>query len=159
MLADLRALIPTLAARAGKTETPPAGSRSPDYDELNAGQVVARLSQLTQDELAAVLAYERAHRNRRAVVEKAEQLTATPAVGGIRRATQSTRSSSGSMARSRARCATTRAATAAGWRSSKPRSESSAAPLDRRAVRRTAARPRRRSEPHRKTCDALTSRR
>ena len=77
MLADLRALIPTLAARAGKTETPQAGNPIADYDELNAGQVVARLSQLSQDQLAAVLAYERAHRDRRAVIEKAEQLTAT----------------------------------------------------------------------------------
>ena len=78
MLDDLRALIPTLAARAGKTETPQAGNPIADYDELNAGQIVARLSQLTQDQLAAALAYERAHRNRRAIVEKAEQLTATP---------------------------------------------------------------------------------
>ena len=85
MLADLRALIPTLAARAGKTETPQAGNPIAGYDELNAGQIVARLSQLTQDQLAAVLAYERAHRNRRAVIEKAEQLTATPPWAGIRR--------------------------------------------------------------------------
>ena len=82
MLADLRALIPTLAARAGKTETPQAGNPIADYDDLNAGQIVARLSQLTQDQLAAVLAYERAHRNRRAVIEKAEQLTATPPWAG-----------------------------------------------------------------------------
>jgi len=82
MLADLRALIPTLAARAGKTETPQAGNPIAGYDELNAGQIVARLSQLTQDQLAAVLAYERADRNRRAVVEKAEQLTATPPWNG-----------------------------------------------------------------------------
>jgi ferritin-like metal-binding protein YciE len=86
MLADLRALIPTLAARpgkaetpqAGKTETPQPGNPIAGYDELNAGQIVARLSQLTQDQLAAVLAYERAHRNRRAVIEKGDELTATP---------------------------------------------------------------------------------
>jgi ferritin-like metal-binding protein YciE len=82
MLADLRALIPTLAARAGQTETPPAGNPIAGYDDLNAGQIVARLSQLTQDQLAAVLAYERARRNRRAVIEKAEQLTATPPWAG-----------------------------------------------------------------------------
>ena len=82
MLADLRALIPTLAARAGTTETPQAGNPIAGYDDLNAGQIVARLSQLTQDQLAAVLAYERAHRNRRAVIEKAEQLTATPPWAG-----------------------------------------------------------------------------
>ncbi|MDA0174437.1 DUF892 family protein [Solirubrobacter taibaiensis] len=74
MLADLRALIPALAARAGTQ----VGNPIAHYDELNAGQVVARLSQLSQDQLAVVLAYERAHRARRAVIEKAEQLTATP---------------------------------------------------------------------------------
>ncbi|MBE2320078.1 DUF892 family protein [Solirubrobacter sp. CPCC 204708] len=76
MLADLRALIPTLAAD-GRTET---GATFPidDYDELNAGQVVARLSDLTQAELALVLDYERAHRNRRAVIEKGDQLTGEP---------------------------------------------------------------------------------
>jgi ferritin-like metal-binding protein YciE len=79
MLADLRALIPGLAAEA-RTETP--AFPIADYDELNAGQIVARLSQLSQDQLAAVLAYERAHRNRRAVIEKAEQLTATPPWAG-----------------------------------------------------------------------------
>jgi len=100
MLADLRALIPTLAARpgkaetqqagkaetpqAGKTETPQPGNPIAGYDELNAGQIVARLSQLTQDQLAAVLAYERAHRNRRAVIEKGDELTAYAAVDGIR---------------------------------------------------------------------------
>ena len=65
-------------AAGGKTETPQPGNPIADYDELNAGQIVARLSQLTQDQLAAVLAYERAHRNRRAVIEKGDELTATP---------------------------------------------------------------------------------
>ncbi|HET6551371.1 MAG TPA: DUF892 family protein, partial [Solirubrobacter sp.] len=93
MLADLRALIPTLtgatvAARAGGEPSydlaeagPPQPARTAlpiaDYDGLNAGQVVARLSDLTQDDLAAVLAYERANRNRRTVVERARALTAT----------------------------------------------------------------------------------
>ncbi len=72
ILADLRAIIPTLAAEA-RTTFP-----IQDYDDLNAGQIVARLSQLGQDELAAVLAYEQANRNRRAVVEKAQQLTTAP---------------------------------------------------------------------------------
>lgn len=74
MLADLRALIPGLAARAGKKPAFPIE----DYDDLNAGQVVAQLSQLSQGDLATVLAYERAHRNRRAVTEKGDQLIATP---------------------------------------------------------------------------------
>jgi ferritin-like metal-binding protein YciE len=88
MLADLRALIPaltrsTVAARAGgepsydlaeagPATTEPAAPDAPleGYDGLNAGQVVARLSDLGQDDLAAVLAYERARRNRRSVVER-----------------------------------------------------------------------------------------
>jgi hypothetical protein len=76
MLADLRALIPTLAANAGQKA--PEAFPIDDYDDLNAGQIVARLSELTQAQLATVLAYERAHRNRRAVIEKGDQLTATP---------------------------------------------------------------------------------
>jgi ferritin-like metal-binding protein YciE len=73
MLADLRALIPSLTGVTvnARTALPIAG-----YDDLNAGQVAARLSDLSQTELAAVLAYERAHRNRRSVVERVEALTA-----------------------------------------------------------------------------------
>lgn len=74
MLADLRALIPELAGvtvDARTDELPITG-----YDTLNAGQIVARLSQLTQAELAVVLAYERANRNRRTIVERARDLTA-----------------------------------------------------------------------------------
>jgi ferritin-like metal-binding protein YciE len=74
MLADLRALIPSLAVRAGRKPRFPIDG----YDDLNAGQAVARLSELSQRDLATVLDYERAHRNRRAVIEKGEQLTATP---------------------------------------------------------------------------------
>jgi hypothetical protein len=48
----------------------------PGYDELNAGQVVARLSELPQRELGAVDAYERANRNRRSVLERLDALTA-----------------------------------------------------------------------------------
>lgn len=73
MLADLRALIPALAGKDPRATFPIDG-----YDDLNAGQIVARLSDLSQTDLATVLAYERAHRNRRAVVEKADQLTSTP---------------------------------------------------------------------------------
>jgi ferritin-like metal-binding protein YciE len=83
MLADLRALIPELArAVLGGEPRDEVADTSPElpiesYDELNAGQVVARLSDLSQAELAAVLAYERANRNRRTVVERAEALTAS----------------------------------------------------------------------------------
>ena len=73
MLADLRALIPSLTgvAAQARTELPISG-----YDDLNAGQVAARLSELSQSELVTVLAYERGHRNRRTVIERAETLTA-----------------------------------------------------------------------------------
>jgi len=99
MLAALRELIPTLtnatvAARAGGepsydvTTTGAADAlrgaaeQAPElpiegYDRLNAGQVVARLSDLGQDELATVLAYERANRNRRTIVERGQALTAS----------------------------------------------------------------------------------
>src|SRR5918997_1083583 len=52
MLADLRALIPQLAGVTveARSDVPIAG-----YDDLNAGQVAARLSELSQEDLAAVL--------------------------------------------------------------------------------------------------------
>jgi ferritin-like metal-binding protein YciE len=86
MLADLRALIPVLAGatvadrtdeddEAEDEDDAPAVLPIEGYDGLNAGQVVARMSALTQSELSAVLAYERANRNRRAIVERGEQLT------------------------------------------------------------------------------------
>jgi hypothetical protein len=48
----------------------------PGYDELNVGQVLARLSELSQRELAGVASYERANRNRRSVLERVDALTA-----------------------------------------------------------------------------------
>lgn len=83
MLADLRALIPELA---GVTVEARSELPIPGYDRLNAGQIVAKLSELTQDELAAVLAYERANRNRRTVVERALDLTAEEPWPGYDRA-------------------------------------------------------------------------
>jgi hypothetical protein len=47
----------------------------PDYDELSASQVVERLDGLQSSELAAVRAYEEAHRARRTILFKIEQLT------------------------------------------------------------------------------------
>jgi len=47
----------------------------PDYDELSASQVVERLEGLGADELAAVRAYEEAHRGRRTILFKIDQLT------------------------------------------------------------------------------------
>jgi hypothetical protein len=45
-----------------------------DYDSLAASQVVPRLATLSDDELAAVGAYERAHRNRQTILNKVKQL-------------------------------------------------------------------------------------
>ena len=47
----------------------------PDYDELSASQVVERLDGLPPSELDAVRAYEEAHRARRTILYKIEQLT------------------------------------------------------------------------------------
>jgi hypothetical protein len=73
---------PASAPAAGK---PPATGNSsvpdaaalgiPDYDELSASQVVERLDGLQTGELAAVRAYEEAHRARRTILYKIEQLT------------------------------------------------------------------------------------
>jgi len=46
----------------------------PGYDALSASQVVERLSGLARDELDAVHAYEAAHRQRRTILGKIEQL-------------------------------------------------------------------------------------
>ncbi len=46
----------------------------PGYDALSASQVVERLSGLGRDELDAVHAYENAHRQRRTILGKIEQL-------------------------------------------------------------------------------------
>jgi ferritin-like metal-binding protein YciE len=73
MLQELRDLIPSLAAGARKArDTFPISG----YDELNAGQAVARLNELSQPDLQTVLGYERRHRNRRSVIERAEALVA-----------------------------------------------------------------------------------
>jgi len=48
----------------------------PSYDTLAASQVVPRLAGLTPQELAAVLAYESSHRNRRTILGRIAQLTA-----------------------------------------------------------------------------------
>ncbi len=89
MLADLRALIGDLtraavAARArgersydastAGPERAPEGLPIEDYDQLNAGQAAARLRELTPEDLRRVMAYERAHRNRRSVIERANAL-------------------------------------------------------------------------------------
>lgn len=85
---------PDSAAANSRAATQPAGESSnssttttaaptpaattlviPDYDELSASQVVERLDGLPGSELDAVRAYEEAHRARRTILYKIEQLT------------------------------------------------------------------------------------
>lgn len=48
----------------------------PGYDTLSASQVVERLAGLSSDELDAIRSYEGAHRNRRTILGKIDQITA-----------------------------------------------------------------------------------
>ncbi|HKA92505.1 MAG TPA: hypothetical protein VKE97_01780 [Acidimicrobiia bacterium] len=73
---------PTASAPpAGEPTTSASGAPNattlgiPDYDELSASQVVERLDGLQTGELDAVRAYEEAHRARRTILFKIEQLT------------------------------------------------------------------------------------
>jgi ferritin-like metal-binding protein YciE len=45
-----------------------------DYDKLNASEAVSKLSDLSQEQLAQVVAYERANRKRATVIERAQSL-------------------------------------------------------------------------------------
>ncbi|MFL6241889.1 MAG: hypothetical protein ACJ73V_02545 [Acidimicrobiia bacterium] len=76
------------AAPSASAASPPAGESTsastapkaatlgiPDYDELSASQVVERLDGLQAGELDAVRSYEEAHRSRRTILYKIEQLT------------------------------------------------------------------------------------
>jgi hypothetical protein len=66
-----------LAAEAEPRTRPPAPALGiPDYDELSASQVVERLDGLQRSELEAIRDYEEAHRARRTILFKIEQLTA-----------------------------------------------------------------------------------
>jgi ferritin-like metal-binding protein YciE len=95
MLAALRELLPNLARAAAASRTGGKGEFRvsetgaadavrdaldpapwPGYDKLNAGQVVARLGELSQRDLAGVAAYEQANRGRRSVLERVDALTA-----------------------------------------------------------------------------------
>jgi ferritin-like metal-binding protein YciE len=55
--------------RIGKTQPPLS-----DYDSLTASEVVGRLAEFTQEQLKATVAYERAHRKRTTVIERAQSL-------------------------------------------------------------------------------------
>jgi hypothetical protein len=65
----------TATATAAPTGPTAATLGIPDYDELSASQVVERLDGLQPGELDAVRAYEEAHRARRTILYKIEQLT------------------------------------------------------------------------------------
>jgi hypothetical protein len=59
----------TRRPRATRAEKPLA-----DYDKLNASEAVFKLSDLSQEQLAQVVAYERANRKRATVIERAQSL-------------------------------------------------------------------------------------
>jgi ferritin-like metal-binding protein YciE len=98
MLADLRRTLPTLTratvvARAGGKPAFTDGGDArplrtqddlpiPGYSRLNAGQVVSRLSDLSQAQLRAVADHERRHRNRRSVLERIAALEAREPLAG-----------------------------------------------------------------------------
>lgn len=74
------------APAAARSTATPAGPRSgpgaadlaiPEYDSLSASQVVPRLQGLTAEELEEVRAYEVAHRGRRTILGRIEQLAGT----------------------------------------------------------------------------------
>ncbi len=73
---DLRTgSVEAAGAGPGIGPVPPATELPiPDYDELSASQVIERLEGLTAEELAAVGAYERAHRGRNTILGKIAQL-------------------------------------------------------------------------------------
>jgi ferritin-like metal-binding protein YciE len=64
-----RKATPTRRPRATQAEKPLA-----DYDKLNASEAVSKLSDLSQEQLAQVVAYERANRKRATVIERAQSL-------------------------------------------------------------------------------------
>lgn len=64
------------APSASSAAPPPSAEELaiPGYDSLSASQVVQRLAGLSGDELGAVAAYERAHRGRRTILNRIDQL-------------------------------------------------------------------------------------
>jgi hypothetical protein len=69
----------------GRGEEDPGGATPreedlaiPDYESLSASQVVPRLAGLTPEQLEAVRRYELAHRHRRTVLGRIEQLAGRP---------------------------------------------------------------------------------
>lgn len=70
-------IAPTPAAPPETNGATPAGDTLPipGYDALSASQVVERLTGLAPEELESVRAYERAHRNRRTILGKIDQIS------------------------------------------------------------------------------------
>jgi hypothetical protein len=64
------------AGRQPFTSAAAAELAIPDYDSLSASQVVPRLAGLSSDELEAVRAYEAAHRGRKTILNRVDQLQA-----------------------------------------------------------------------------------
>jgi hypothetical protein len=65
------------AHEPGASHVPPVGSLAiPGFDTLSASQVVPRLDGLGRADLVAVRAYEAAHRRRRTVLGRVDQLLA-----------------------------------------------------------------------------------
>jgi hypothetical protein len=67
------------AESAEEPAAAPGGLGIPGYDSLAASQVVQRLAGLSSEELAAVGAYESAHRARRTILTRVDQLRSTEA--------------------------------------------------------------------------------
>jgi ferritin-like metal-binding protein YciE len=85
MLAELRRLVPSLARAAVPDNVRPLREHDfpiAGYERLNAGQVVSRLSDLTQAQLRAVAERERSARNRRSVLERIAALEAPEPIDG-----------------------------------------------------------------------------
>ena len=57
-----------------------------DYESLTASEVVGKLTDFTQEQLKATIAYERAHRKRATVIERAQSLREDEPYDGLRRA-------------------------------------------------------------------------
>ena len=75
--ATVHAAAPAASNGNGSGHAPPSDDLPiPGYDALSASQVVERLVGLAHEELSAVRDYEAAHRNRRTILGKIDQLTA-----------------------------------------------------------------------------------
>jgi ferritin-like metal-binding protein YciE len=75
----------TARRKASTTRRPRIKKTQPpitDYDSLSASDVVSKLPDFTQEQLAATIAYERANRKRATVIERAQSLQEDEPFGG-----------------------------------------------------------------------------